>query len=158
LIVYFLIALILSFFHLQLFFPLMALCALRLSRAKALWVAFAAGLFFDLVASDHYLGYRAALFVVVMALLHSSKRFVFEEKCVPFSVYSMLFGTLYTLMYALIQTIGPPHFVWSFEFVAVDLLLMPLADGLLGFLIFIAPHSLIRFFKRNLLRFKRDDE
>lgn len=136
----------------------MALCALRTSRPKALWIAFAIGLFFDLVASDHHLGYRAALFVLVMALLYSYKRLVFEEKCVPFSLYSMLFGSLYTLLYALIQTMGPPHFVWSFEFIAIDLLLLPLADGLLGFLIFIAPRSLIRFFKRNLLRFKRDDE
>jgi hypothetical protein len=154
---FFLIAICLMFFRLQLFFPLMAIAALRLTRLQALWIAAAAGFYLDLVASDHYLGFRAVLFVLIMSLLYPYKRLVFEEKCLPFSLYSALFGILYTLSLSLIQTIGPPHFVWSIEFVLIDLLLLPLCDSLIGWILFIAPQTVIRFFKRYLVRFKHDE-
>jgi hypothetical protein len=153
-----LIAVFFTVFRLNLFFPLLAIAALRFSRPKALWIAASMGFYLDLTAADHFLGFRALLFVLVMALLYSYKRLVFEEKCLPFSLYSLLFGSLYTLTLAVIQTIGSPHFVWSLEFVGIDLILFPLCDSLLGWLLFIAPQSAIRFFKRNLIRLKSHDE
>jgi len=135
----------------------MAIAALRLSRIRALWIAAAAGFYLDLTAADHYLGFRAILFVLIMALLYPYKRLVFEEKCLPFSLYSTLFGLLYTLTFSMIFTIGPPHFIWSLDFILVDLLLLPVCDSLLGWLLFIAPQTAIRFFKRYLVRFKQDE-
>lgn len=152
--IFFLVATFFQSFRVQLFFPLLAIAALRFSRIRTLWLAAGLGLTLDLLAADHYLGFRSLIFILVTAILYSYKRLVFEEKCLTFCLYSTLFGALYTSIMALLGTLGPSHFQWSLSFILIDLLLLPSIDSLIGWTLFIAPKPAIRFLKRTLLQWR----
>lgn len=122
------------------FSPFLALAFLRLSLIKSLWLALAAGLCLDLLSSGDRLGAFILAYLFTTLLLHRLRKHFFEDQIVAFSLYCASISALTTLWLALVSSVSEPHFQWSPEFFAVDLVLLPCLDGLCGFLLFVFPH------------------
>jgi rod shape-determining protein MreD len=143
-----------SWLHVQLFFPLLAIFALRLSKPKALWMAALSGVCLDLLTISGGLGLHATIFSLIMMALYPYKRFFFEEKWLHFSLYAALFGVLSTILLAFACACGKAQFSCSIPFIAIDVLLLPICDAVFGWLIFVMPKTLFRFLKRFVVEWR----
>jgi rod shape-determining protein MreD len=146
--------LFLPWFHVQLFFPLLAMAALQHSRVKALWIAAIAGSFIDLLGSSANMGLHATIFSLVMMILYSHRRFFEKEKWLSFAIYASAFGSLASFFLAIAIHFQRGSFSWSLEFIAIDLLLLPLCDACIGWLLFIAPKTVYRLVRRLLMQWR----
>lgn len=158
----FFIALFVSSFSLALlpnvslmaFSPFLALACLRLPLIKTLWLALLVGLCLDLLSSEERLGTFMIAYLITILFLHRRRNHFFEDKIVTFTLYGTIISSLTTLWIALIALTSESAFTWSFEFFAIDLVLLPVIDGLSGFLLFILPHLLFQAVRKIIrLRF-----
>ena len=145
---------LLPWFHTQLFFPLLAIAALDHSRIKSLWIAAFAGCFVDLLGSSANMGLHATIFVLTTMILYPYRRLIEKEKWLSFALYASALGSLASFFLAVALYCKRGHFSWSLEFIAIDLLLLPLCDACIGWLLFIAPKAVYRFFRRFLTRWR----
>lgn len=140
--------------HVQLFFPLLALIALRSSRIKTAWCAALLGVLIDVLGATNQLGLHAAIFTAVAMILYSYRRYFFEEKCLPFTLYASIFGVLASFLAALAITFKGMRFTWSLDFIAIDLLFLPLCDAWIGWILFVAPKVSFYFLKRLFVQWR----
>lgn len=143
-----------SFFPLQLLFPLLAIVALRVSHLKALWISALCGLFLDVFSAQTAFGTHAIALCLVMLILFPYRRYFFEEKWLPFTLYALLFSSLSSLFLAFAASFTNQGFSWSFRFVVTDLFFLPFCDAICGYFLLILPKLIVRFFKRTLLQWR----
>ncbi len=142
------------FFPLQLLFPFLAIVALRVSHPKALWISALSGLFLDLFSAQTAFGTHAITLCLSMLILFPYRRYFFEEKCLPFTLYALLFSFFSSLFLAFAASFTSQSFSWSFRFVATDLFFLPFSDAICGYLLLILPKLIVRFFRRTLLHWR----
>lgn len=125
------------------FSPFLALACLRLSLVNSLWLAFLSGLCLDLLSSGSRIGLYLIPYMAAVLILHRHRKHFFEDKVVAFTLYSAAISSLATLGTALFSELQ-----WTYDFIAVDLLLLPCLDGLCGFLLFVLPYSAFAFTRK----------
>lgn len=122
--------------HLFYFAPYLILTFYRTTRYKALWSAFGCGLLIDLFSSNPFFGLTAVNYCVVTFIIHGQVRNFFEDKFSTLPLMTALFSVFSTLLSMILLFFLGNSVELSWEWCATDLLLMPLADALYGFLFF----------------------
>jgi hypothetical protein len=137
-------------FPLMAFSPFLALVCLRAPLLKSLWLAVISGLFLDLLSSGERLGFYLLPYLLTLLLLHRYRKHFFEDRMVSFSLYCASISSVTTLWMALFSLVSGPRFTWTWEFFAVDLLLLPCFDGVIGFVLFVLPSTIIHLLKKTI--------
>lgn len=132
------------------FSPFLALACLRLRLIQTLWLALASGLCLDLLSSGNRLGIAIVSYILTILIVHRQRNHFFEDKVITFSLYGTLISSLTTLWMTLITLCTEPSFHSSWEFFAIDLILLPCVDGVCGFCLFILPHTLYLYLRKTL--------
>jgi rod shape-determining protein MreD len=127
--------------HLRLLFlvPFLILAIYQLPLLQCIRIAFLIGLFLDLLSSEAHLGLYALSFCLTTFALYPQKRHFFADSLSTLPVMTFLFSSFSSLMLgALLYNIELIN-IFSWRWVAADLLVMPLADALYAFCCFILP-------------------
>lgn len=138
--------------HLTFFAPFLVILCYQKGLLVCLWGAAMSGLVIDLLSANTHFGLFAINYAMTMYLIYAQRRHFFADKVSTLPLMTFLFAVFSTiiqiaLMYAFEQEI---RFSWSWAL--TDLIYMPMADALYGFVFFILPF--LPFTKRQ----RRGDE
>ena len=144
------------FFSLNPFAPFLAIVYYRAHFSKTLWISFFCGCILDLLSSEFHFGIYTLALTVSSALLFHQKKHFFEDKPLAFSLFTALISSVSTLVQIVFIYLFDRGIPFSFPTFLTDIILLPLMDGLYGFLWFICPMRLYIYVKKtgwkNLLK------
>jgi rod shape-determining protein MreD len=137
------------FFTLTTFAPFLALVYYRTSLLKALWVSFGCGSIMDCLSSEFHFGIYALSYTATTLLLFGQKRHFFEDKSVAFSLFTALISAVLASLELTLAHLFDRGLPFTFSSVFTDLFLLPIIDGLYGFLWFTCPGRLYIYIKKT---------
>lgn len=136
-------------FHFLPFASFLIFIILRFSQISVLWLSSAAGICLDLLSSMPF-GMQTIIYALAAFLLYNLKKF-FSEKTLSLMLFSALASSMISLLrYPLSLFFSHPLKI-SFSFIATDILLWPVLNGVISFFLFFLP--LISFGKIKKIRF-----
>ena len=137
--------------QLMVFAPFFVLLFFRSSFITALWIVFACGIIADLFSFVHF-GQTALCYLLVAALLYRQRRY-FNEKPGSFALYTIIISFFITLFAYPLEAIFNKPIVFSSKGCFIDLIIMPLIDGIYALLWFFYPIALIEYMIKLTKRF-----
>jgi len=126
-------------FRLLPFVPLLVHAILKRPLLSCLWIALGSGILVDLLCSSTRFGLYALNFCSLVLIAYRFRTHFFETSPLSFTLFSILLSALSTLLQILLLIAFGSKIPFELRFTLVDLLLMPLLDGLYAFLWFICP-------------------
>lgn len=143
--------------HLTFFAPFLIFAFYRHSQATCLWLALMCGLIIDLFCAQTRFGIYALNYTLTSYLLYHLKNYFFEDSLTTIPIMTILFTYLSSLLQLSLLYLMNSEAVWSWEWVKVEWIEMPINNALYA-IIFFAIISLL-FPKRikktpNLIKFK----
>jgi rod shape-determining protein MreD len=138
-------------FPLSAFAPFLAIVFYVAPFPKALWIAFGCGLILDLLSSEFHFGVHALTLVCASLLLFHQKKYFFEDKPLAVFLFTATISSVSTILQLLFVHIFDRGISFSFAAFVTDIIFLPLADGLYGFLWFTCLARLYIYVKRKVL-------
>ncbi|MBS0629033.1 MAG: hypothetical protein JSS30_02270 [Verrucomicrobia bacterium] len=128
------------------FSPFLAIVFLRKPFLPSLWIGALCGLLVDLFTVDIRFGVFALCSVGTTALTFQLKRYFYEDNLFSIPLYTAAISAVFsTLQFVLLR-----HLVtFNLQLLLSTLLIMPLVDGLYGFVWFTCPRMVYLTLKRN---------
>jgi rod shape-determining protein MreD len=138
------------------FAPFLSLSILRCKMTKALWLSALAGILMDLVSNDP-IGIHALNYVLVSAFLFRFKKHFLYDEPFHFSLFSALVSSVSTGLQLMLLFLFDRKVPIDGKWTLLDLIGMPVIDGLFAFVWFAAPLSLLQQLKKmgNLFWLKK---
>jgi hypothetical protein len=136
------------------FAPFLAIAFHRLSLIKALFISFFCGLILDLFSFQFPFGSFAFCHLLTTLILYFRKNHFFEDKPIPFALYSSLISSVLSLTLIFCICIPTKLLSPSFSLLISDALFMPLVDGLYAFFWFMFPSISYRMLKKWIYTWK----
>jgi hypothetical protein len=143
---------IFSPFRLFVLSPFLVYVYYRFSFKRALGIALGCGFIIDVFSSEARLVMYTATFFCTALLLYRQKRHFFEDSGLPFAVFTVINSFFLTLICCFMSLVFEGRFFFSVEFCAMDLFLMPIFDGVYGFLWFSSLLKLYMYIRKNKIR------
>ena len=113
------------------FAPFVALCAMKMGLRGSLWLAALAGCVVDLFSEDP-IGLHALNYVLAAAAVYRwRKRFSYEEP-LHLGIYTAAISFLSTLLQLFLLFLFDRRVPIQGQWVVIDLVCMPIADGIYG--------------------------
>lgn len=120
--------------NIQFFSAFLVFIIYKESLTSALTWAIFAGFILDLTAYSLHFGFLPLSLALTTLLLYDKKRHFFLDSLTTFPIMTTLFSSLSTLLLALFAQIP-----LSLNWIASDIILMPLLDGIAAFLVYTLP-------------------
>lgn len=127
------------------FAPFLTLCFARLDFPVAIWIAAGCGLICDLSSFSTLLGLTSLNYILSTLVIYRYRKHFLEEKIHVFTLYSILFSFVSTLIHFALFTPFASHIHLHPYTILSDLLVLPLFDGALGLLTLFYPLYLYRY-------------
>lgn len=132
------------------FSPFLATLFYKTSLKKAVWGSFAAGLITDLCCAQFFFGLFSLCHVVTCFLLHGRRKDFFEDRAVPFSLYTALISSALSLTLLLFST-GKENSLPLTPFLFLsECVIMPFVDAVYAFLGFTVPAFVYGYLRKHL--------
>ena len=109
------------------------------SYHETLWASCLLGIVIDLLSSHVRFGLYALNFTLTSALLYSQRRNFFEDSYSTLPVLTSIYSFVSTIVQILLLTVFENGVAFSWDFVKIDLFLLPILDGLYAFVCFSLP-------------------
>lgn len=129
--------------HLLFFAPALIILYYKKPLVFCLWVSLFCGLLLDLLAGQHRLGLHAINYCLVTGLLYQQKRNFFEDSLTTLPIMTFFFAVLSTTIQVVLLYIFETGIAVSWEWVGIDLLIMPLFDAFYAFFFFTLPMAVL---------------
>lgn len=113
--------------------PSLILLYYQRSRLTCLCAAAGLGLLVDLFSAHSHLGLHAINYCVVTAVLYEQRRHFFADSLSTLPLMTLFFAILSTLLQGGLLYLFEEQSLFSWSWVATDLLLMPALDALYAF-------------------------
>ena len=130
------------FFPLNAFAPFLAVVYYVAPFSKTLWISLGCGLLLDLLSSEFHFGIHALTLTTASAFLFFQKKHFFEDQSLAFSLFSIVISSVSTGLQLLFIHLFDRGLSFSFASFVTDVAILPLLDGLYGFLWFTCPMRL----------------
>ena len=127
------------------FAPFIIFLFYRFSLITILWIATLLGFFQDLFSSSFF-GISAILYLLCCIILFREKRFT--DKPINLSLFTILFSLIYSIFNPILFFIFDKKINLSIKWLAADLIIFPLLDGIYAFVFFAMPILLIENFTK----------
>jgi len=131
------------------FAPLIVRLFYLRSWHETLWASCFLGLVIDLLSSHVRFGLHALNYTLTSAFLYSQRRNFFEDSYSTLPVLTCTYSFISTIIQILLLTLFENGVAFSWEFVKIDLLYLPILDGLYAFVCFSLPQMLFGKPKRK---------
>lgn len=125
--------------HLFWFAPALVLAFYHRSKRGCLWLALMTGCLIDLLSANTRFGLQAINYCLAAWLLYPTKFHFFEENPTTLPTLTWLFSLLSTLLQAVLLAVFGSSLVLTWNWVKLDLIIMPLYDALYAGLAFTLP-------------------
>ncbi|MBI5273506.1 MAG: rod shape-determining protein MreD [Chlamydiales bacterium] len=129
----------LPFFHLNYFAPLLCTLAKLLPLHQSIWIAFFCGLMLDSLNFTLSFGIYALSYVLCMIFIYRIKHFFFDDKTFSFALLVSVFSLLFSILEMMFCSINHKSYSFSFFSLISQVLIMPIINGIYGFLWVIFP-------------------
>lgn len=124
------------------FAPFLIMAIYQQSLTVCLWLGFLCGAVLDLLSSTSRLGIEAMAFCLAILIIHSQRRNFFADSFSTLPVMTFLFSFLSTAIGAILLYSIEMRNIMSIRWLITDLFIMPAADALYAFFLFIFPAML----------------
>lgn len=121
------------------FAPFLIIAIYQTPLKIALWLALACGLILDLLSSSPRLGIYSMSFCLAMLLVYPQRKNFFADSLSTLPIMTFVFSAVATFILACLLYIIDMHNVFSWQWFFTDVLVMPAADALFAFALFILP-------------------
>lgn len=121
------------------FAPYLILVLYKKRKSQALTQAFLCGSILDLLSASTTIGFWTLNYIVTLLLLGKIKHLFFTEKMSTLPLLSFFFSEISTAFHFTFTHIFCTKSHLSLHWIATDLVLLPLFDGLYGFVLFSIP-------------------
>ena len=111
----------------------------RYSLEKCLWISALSGFTIDLFSGDVRLGTHALSLGLTTLLIYKQKHHFFEDKPLALALFTFPISILWTALQWTLIPLSGISFTFSPLLILTDLIVMPLADTLYGYLFFCIP-------------------
>ena len=128
------------------FAPFLLLAFYKKSFISVLWLSGLCGLICDFFSSNA-LGIFALNYLLASLFLFRERRF-FNDKPINLSIFTTIYAFIFSLFNPILFFMFDKNLNLSIKWVATDLLIMPLLDGIYAFLFFAVPLLLIEQIKK----------
>lgn len=153
----FLIALVLTLFvpvifpSLRLLYlaPVVIVAIYQRSVIGACWVALGCGLILDLLYAQDRFGPYTTSFVIATVLIYSQKRHFFADNLITLPIMTFLFSVAASFVQFIYVAAMERSVHLSVAWIFTDLLILPVLDSLVGFVLFIVPSFLLGYKPRK---------
>lgn len=138
------------------FSPFLALVILRSNLHQTLFLSLLAGMIMDLLSNDP-MGVHPLCYAIVSTLLFKAKKHFLYDEPFHLSLFTAFFSSVCTIFQLLLLFLFDRRVPLQGRWALIDLLAMPVIDGLYAFVWFAAPLSFFSKLKRtwNLFWLKR---
>jgi len=128
------------------FAPFIIFLFYRFNFITILWISTLLGFFQDLFSSSFF-GISAISYLICSIILFREKRF-FNDKPINLSIFTIIYSVIYSLFNPILFFIFDKKINLSIKWVATDLLIFPLLDGIYALILFAMPILLIENFTK----------
>lgn len=125
--------------HLTYFAPCLMISLYQKSLAKCVLLAIVCGTIVDLLSAYSAFGLHAASYSLGLVAIYPQRRNVFADSLSTLPLMSMVFSSLSCAILALLLDVLDISNVFSWPWIATDLIFLPMADGIYSFVIYILP-------------------
>jgi len=138
-------------FRLIVFAPFLAIVFQQKSFLYSLWMAAFVGLIVDLFNTEFRFGLFSLSYILTTLGSYREKRRFFEESLLTLPLYTTLISFVFSVVTFCLITFFHQRLSFNISVLFTNFLILPLVDGLYGFLWFSCPMILYNIFKRNRL-------
>lgn len=121
------------------FAPFLVIVYYQKELPVCLWISLICGLIIDLISSHSLLGIHALVFTATTWILYNEKRHFFADSITTLPIMTFFFSILSTLIQAPLYYIFESKIPLAWQWAMTDLIIMPAADALFAFAVFILP-------------------
>jgi len=126
------------------FVPFLIVMFYQLTFIGSLWISLACGFFIDCLSAHSFFGLNAFVYVLTTMLLYQQRRYFFSDRLTTLPVMTYLFSTCATVFLIICAMIFENKLIFSWSFIYQDLILMPAADSIYAFIVFVFPYQLYK--------------
>ena len=119
--------------------PFVVLAALRCSLPISLWLALGCGLLVDLLTSETRLGFHALSYCIALTIVYGLKGTFFRDNRWALPILTCFFTLALALLEGVLYLVLDATHPLSLVYLGKNLFLIPLVDGLYGFVWFSLP-------------------
>jgi cell shape-determining protein MreD len=119
--------------------PLLALACYRWKQTSALWLGALHGLLLDLFSADLPMGFHTLATVVTVSFVCRGKQFFFEDSLFTVPLLAGAFSCIRTIVEVLLRVPFGSSLALSGQWIAGDVVLLPLADALFAAIFYVLP-------------------
>ncbi len=127
------------FFRLLYFVPFLVIAIYQKPLTSCLWIAVICGMLMDLLSDGTRLGFYAMNYALTTFVLYPQRKNFFSDSISTLPLMSFFFAVISTTIEIAYRystgKLPPLNIHWAFA----DLLVMPVADGVYAFIVFILP-------------------
>jgi len=132
------------------FTPLIIFLFYRFSFISILWISIILGLIQDFF-STNFFGINTICYFLSSSILYKERKF-FKDKPINLSIFTSIFSLIFSIFNPFLFFIFDKKINLSIKWIATDLILFPVLDGLYAFIFFAMP--LLFFEKITKIRYK----
>lgn len=125
--------------HVMAFAPCLVILFYQKPLLTCLWIASICGLLVDLLSSHTHLGLYALNYCLVTAVLYGQQRHFFADRPSTLPLMTLFFSTLSTLFQGVFLYIFEKENIFSWPWIAADLIVLPVLDSIYAFVCFLLP-------------------
>lgn len=116
------------------FAPILIYLFFRMSFISILWMSSFLGLIQDLFSSSFF-GINALCYLITSIILYREKRF-FNDKPINLSIFAIIFSIIFSIFSPILFFIFDKKINLSIKWLATDLIIYPILDGIYAFTFF----------------------
>ncbi len=125
------------------FAPFLIIVFYQKKLVSSLWYALLCGLIIDILSPQTRFALHALTFCVTSAVIYPQRRHFFADNISTLPIMTFLFSLTSTAIYFVLVNMYQTQLAISLQWIFTDLILMPAADSLYGFTLFLLPFLLI---------------
>lgn len=142
--------------HIFYFAPFLVAIYYQYRLIASLWASLLCGLIVDIFSADVFFGINSLAYTVSTLLLYDRRRYFFSDRPTTLPLMTCFFSQLVTFIMFTTSYFFEKKIKISWDLFTTDFVLMPLADGLFAFVIFILPFQLFGAPKRKGMDYFRE--
>lgn len=128
------------------FAPFLVYSFYHQTKEGSLWLALLCGLIIDLLSAHTRLGFYALNYCLTTNLLYRQKKHFFADNLSTLPIMAFIFSALSTLIQAILLYAFGQGMILSLDWIAIDLIWLPMLDALYAGIAFTLP-SLLRGYR-----------
>jgi hypothetical protein len=133
-----------NWIHLTYFAPLLIILYYDRDKITALWFSVVCGIILDSLSSQTQFGIFTLNYCLTTLLIYELKPFFFADAITTIPFLTTIFAVTSTILQYILLQIFNISFPITWQWIAIDVIIMPIIDGIYGLVFFALPFMFIK--------------